>query len=772
MNFLASILQTIAGSTAPLAVLRILRPLFHDHSGEGKSERESFEDRELNLGGALLLNLASAVVWTLLIVALAGLGFFLWRMSGMTMPERPPEKPETDPLLITLNLIKTIFFGVTGILAFVMTVFALTDWPFFGSFRSIRRDYAALDEALATRIKVVRGIYGLIGTLFVLGLSILPLTALIVALPAISPNEAVLTDTVRPATSWWRRLFRRIMAIGAGITVLVALVALSVQFVTMLGLPERGRVGPLAQKALGFAVYEVKYAKDAYGDDYRLGEKPPKVSFAMKELDAKERARLKDKYQLSDSLIRKLTEPFWMRLPMVMIQHWPFVILGVYVFDILLLLAVGKVPLAYNLRNLVVRKVISMMTALAFTVVVALVVVLLSFVNGMYDLNENSGIPGNVICLSDGSTDELFSNLGYGDVDNIPRQTATLDPDNYPLESPVTVKTMNGPDGKPQFMMSKEIFFTVNQTIPNPDGGVPKRRFLALRAMEDGPLSGAVHNAKLEPGGKWFGTSGIESKNGRDYIQTVLGDGLASLLAQDFGKPRMQVGDTFQIGDTEWIVCGIMASEGKTFGSEMWCQNTTLVTKPFGKDKYTTLVLRCEPETRDAAKSMAHHLQYRYDQQKLKSFSEQDYYLELTRTNEDFLFWIVFIAVIMAIGGVFGVMNTMFASIQARIKEVGVLRILGFKRWQILISFMFESLLIAFVGGLVGCLLGFYANGAEATSTLGGGGGGGGKRVLLKMVVDYQTIAAGMLFTLMMGRIGGLVPALSAMRMKVLDTLR
>jgi ABC-type antimicrobial peptide transport system permease subunit len=116
-------------------------------------------------------------------------------------------------------------------------------------------------------------------------------------------------------------------------------------------------------------------------------------------------------------------------------------------------------------------------------------------------------------------------------------------------------------------------------------------------------------------------------------------------------------------------------------------------------------------------------------------------------------------------------MNTMFASIQARIKEVGVLRILGFKRWQILISFMFESLLIAFVGGLLGCALGFLANGTEATSTLGGQGGGG-KRVLLTMVVDYQTVAAGMLFTLMMGRIGGLVPALSAMRMKVLDTLR
>ena len=64
------------------------------------------------------------------------------------------------------------------------------------------------------------------------------------------------------------------------------------------------------------------------------------------------------------------------------------------------------------------------------------------------------------------------------------------------------------------------------------------------------------------------------------------------------------------------------------------------------------------------------------------------------------------VAVVMAMGGVFGVMNTMFASIAARIKEVGVLRILGFKRWQILISFMLESLVIAAVGGALGCVLG------------------------------------------------------------------
>ena len=185
----------------------------------------------------------------------------------------------------------------------------------------------------------------------------------------------------------------------------------------------------------------------------------------------------------------------------------------------------------------------------------------------------------------------------------------------------------------------------------------------------------------------------------------------------------------------------------------------------------TSVVFCVEPETTDAAKALAYHLMHRYDQQKLKTFAEQEYYAELTKTNEQFLTWIIALAVVMAVGGVFGVMNTMFASITARIKEVGVLRILGFKRWQILISFMLESLAIAFVGGLLGCLFGLIANGFEATSTLSSGQGGG-KRVLVQLTVDYQTISAGMLFTLMMGRIGGLVPALSAMRMKILDTLR
>src|SRR5438309_5827701 len=96
--------------------------------------------------------------------------------------------------------------------------------------------------------------------------------------------------------------------------------------------------------------------------------------------------------------------------------------LAAIVLVLAFLLAVGKVPLGYNIRNLMVRWPITFLTALAFTLVVSLLTVMLAFVNGMSRLTEGSGHPGNVMILSDGATDELFSNLLYSDTSNIERQ--------------------------------------------------------------------------------------------------------------------------------------------------------------------------------------------------------------------------------------------------------------------------------------------------------------------------------------------------------------
>jgi putative ABC transport system permease protein len=128
----------------------------------------------------------------------------------------------------------------------------------------------------------------------------------------------------------------------------------------------------------------------------------------------------------------------------------------------------------------------------------------------------------------------------------------------------------------------------------------------------------------------------------------------------------------------------------------------------------------------------------------------------------------------MAIGGVFGMMTTMFASIAQRIRDIGVLRLLGFKRWQVTVSFLLESLTVALIGGALGCFVAWlFADGKSSVSTLSSGGGGpGGKSFALTIDVDAQVVAMGLLFTMVMGRLGGLVPALSAMRVKILDSLR
>ena len=140
---------------------------------------------------------------------------------------------------------------------------------------------------------------------------------------------------------------------------------------------------------------------------------------------------------------------------------------------------------------------------------------------------------------------------------------------------------------------------------------------------------------------------------------------------------------------------------------------------------------------------------------------EKDYYSGLSETSKQFLFAIVFVTAVMAVGGVFGVMNTMFAAISNRIKDIGVLRILGYARWHVLVSFLLESLVIAFLGGLAGCALGSLTDGLSANSMVGNGNGGG-KTVVIGLVVDANIWAAGMFLAILMGALGGLLPAISA----------
>lgn len=416
---------------------------------------------------------------------------------------------------------------------------------------------------------------------------------------------------------------------------------------------------------------------------------------------------------------------------------------------------VTRVPIRYNIRNLFVRWRITILSALAFTLVVALMTVMLAFVNGMYRLTQGSGVPGNVIVMSDGATDELFSNLSRNDVTRIGRWQGVQE-DN---------------DGRP--LVSWETYIVVNQPIIGAAKGSRKRRFLQVRGVDEPSRSARTHQLKLYSGGDWFSDSGVEDQQSQSRqilkpIQAVIGEGIARELGKDQGKPTLQVGDLFEVGPRQWIVKGILQSAGSTFDSEIWAKRS-LIGPMFGKDVFTSIVLRTADA--DTARVVAKDVTANFKDAAVQAQPETEYYEKLNTTNQQFLYAIGFVAVIMAIGGVFGVMNTMFAAISQRIKDIGVMRILGFARWQILVSFFLETLVLALLGGLLGCALGSLANGYTASSIISGGSGGG-KSVVLKLVVDTNILLTGLLFSLAMGCAGGLLPALSAMRLKPLEAVR
>jgi hypothetical protein len=428
-----------------------------------------------------------------------------------------------------------------------------------------------------------------------------------------------------------------------------------------------------------------------------------------------------------------------------------------------LLLAVNRVPLSYTLRNLQLRWLTTLMTALAFTAVVGLMVVMLAFTTGMQRMMEGSAQPGNVVVLSEGAIDEVMSNLNMSDVGEI--------------ETLPGIRR-DGESGQP--WASRETDMIVKQPVPHPKPGQPESRFLQVRGITDPAIAAKVHNIQLQSGA-WFSAAGVEDRSGTDgtaapATQAVLGEGVAGELAADRtpeeraaakNPRRLDVGDRFRLGEKDFVVTGILKSSGATCNSEIWASRAR-VGPIFGKDNVTTLVL-ATPDA-DAAVALCKFLKDKYAKANLAPQVEKDYYASLSKTNEQFLVAIIVVTVVMSAGGVFGVMNTMFAAISNRIKDIGVLRILGYARWHILVSFLLESLVIALLGGLLGCALGSLANGMTVNSVMGAGGGG--KLVVLQLVVDAHIWAAGVFVTLLMGGLGGLVPALSAVRLKPLDALR
>ncbi|MCI0348837.1 MAG: ABC transporter permease, partial [Acidobacteriales bacterium] len=152
----------------------------------------------------------------------------------------------------------------------------------------------------------------------------------------------------------------------------------------------------------------------------------------------------------------------------------------------------------------------------------------------------------------------------------------------------------------------------------------------------------------------------------------------------------------------------------------------------------------------------------------LRARTEPEYYREQTKTAGPIQIFGTCLAAIMSIGAAFSAMNTMYASVGARTREIGTLRVLGFSRGAIYLSFMVESIVVAVTGGVLGCLLSFPMNGI-ATGTFNWATFA---EVAFEFRISVGLLIAGMVFALAMGVLGGFLPARWAARRPVLDALR
>jgi len=227
----------------------------------------------------------------------------------------------------------------------------------------------------------------------------------------------------------------------------------------------------------------------------------------------------------------------------------------------------------------------------------------------------------------------------------------------------------------------------------------------------------------------------------------------------------VEVGSIIPIQRKNWKVVGLFTADGSSFESEIWGDYDAMAPAIGRNGGCESLTVRL---TSPAVLSAIDKDLRANPQFQLQADGERQYYENLAGPTAGALLGLAaFVAVVMGIGAVFGAMNTMYAIVSQRTREIGTLRALGFSRFSILFSFVMESVLLAIVGGVIGCLLALPMNGYTAAT---------GTNAFSEMAFAFKVtpglLITGMVFAVMMGFVGGLLPAFRAARMPITRALR
>jgi len=387
-----------------------------------------------------------------------------------------------------------------------------------------------------------------------------------------------------------------------------------------------------------------------------------------------------------------------------------------------------KIPFVYNLRSVTQRPVSTALTALGIGLVVAVFVAMLALANGFIAALAKTGSADNVLLLRRGADSELSS--------GIPRDAISI------ISTSPYIAT--GADGRP--LISPETYIVIN--IPRVGGDAFAVANVVARGVSDKAFE-VRRNIKIIEGRRFA--------SGQSEIC------VGSKLAGRF--KNVNVGEVLRFSNRNWNVVCRFTADGSSFESEIWGENEQFQ-GVFRGNSFQDVAFRLkDPASFEDAKRA-----FLADQRiQVDAHRESEFYANQSQLLGNILrFLALMITSIMAVGAVFGAVNTMYAAVSSRTPEIAVLLTLGFHPRSVMASFLAESAVIALLGGIIGCLLALPINGVVTSTT----NWASFSEIAFAFRVTPQLLLAGILFAVVMGLVGGFFPARRASKLPVIQALR
>lgn len=385
------------------------------------------------------------------------------------------------------------------------------------------------------------------------------------------------------------------------------------------------------------------------------------------------------------------------------------------------------IPLKYNVRNLRGRAMSTAMTVFVVALVVMVFLFVLSLWQGVSRTLAVTASTRNVLTMRVGSQAEMQS---------------VVTRDQYEM-----IRALPGIErnAKGEPMVSPELLTLIN--IPRADGQKSnvQVRGLAPIGLEMRPIK-MVDGRGFQPGGS----------------EAIVSTNLASRFA------GMKLGDVIHQGNFRWTIVGHFDAAGSAYESEIWVDVKDLQAQT-KRQIFSAIFVRASDS--DAA---ARYIEtVKGDQRlKLEGKTEKKYYEEQMVTGAPIKILAILVGIFTAVGASFGAMNTMYAQVAARTREIGTLRAIGFSRRSVLASFVIESLILCAAGGVIGTLFAFLVFNFLVTKPTGTMNFRTFSEILFNFRLTPPLLIGGVVFSLTMGLLGGFFPAWRAARLKIVNALR